>query len=243
MSNYPPPGMPQTAYPQAAYPPPPQPSGCGCGGCLGKFFILLGVGFFLMIVVCCGGFFYLGSLLQHSITQQPNDVREIREEVAALDVPAPLAPVGAGRIKMPFTGTLIGEGAAFADKDRTSFLFVGSFGTVFGVNFKDQLLKAVESGQFQNKPANAKDDERSEDLKDVNKSQIDRTIRGEKAVFQITEGTGVKSGKKKIRVQGAFEGKIGPSLLVIDAEEATLSREKVDKIIQSIDAGGAGDKK
>lgn len=244
MSNYPPPGMPPTAYPPPAYPPPPQPSGCGCGGCMGKFFILLGVLFFLMLVVCCGGFFYLGSLVQHGMTQQPNEVREICDEVTSIDVPdPPLAPVGGARIKMPFTGNLIGEGAAFADKGRTAFLFVGTFGSMFGVDFKDQLLQAVENGQFQNKPANAKENERAEELKDVKKSQVDRTIRGEKAVFQITEGVGVKSGKKKIRVQGAFQGKLGPSLLIIDADEETLSREKVDDVINSIDGGGQAEKK
>ena len=47
-------------------------------------------------------------------------------------------------------------------------------------------------------------------------------IQGPKAVFDISEGIGVKSGKKKIRVQGAFKGKTGPAMFILDAEEDTL---------------------
>ena len=57
MSNYPPQqGSPLPGYPQDGYPP--QRPRSGCGGCLGKFLIFLGVIFLLIIVLCCGGIFY-----------------------------------------------------------------------------------------------------------------------------------------------------------------------------------------
>jgi hypothetical protein len=240
MSNYPPPGMPQTAYPQPGYPPP-QPSGCGCGGCLGKFFILLGVAFFLMLAVCCGGVFYMRSYLKKSITQQPNEVQAVSDEITAIKVPPPLAPAFGGRFNVPFSGTFLGEGAVYAAPNRKSVVILASFSDTFGPQFKDQLVKGLEAGPSENKSAG--DDESHETLKDVKKSQIERTIRGEKAIFNVSQGVGVKSGVKKIQVQGEFQGKTGPTLLIIAGEEATLSRDKVDDIIQSIDAGEGEDKK
>ncbi len=90
----------------------------------------------------------------------------------------------------------------------------------------------MESGQAQNQPGGKND--QSEELKDVKKSKLEPMIQGAKAVFDISEGTGVKSGKKKIRVQGAFKGKTGPAMFILDAEEETLPREKVDAMIESM---------
>ena len=43
-------------------------------------------------------------------------------------------------------------------------------------------------------------------------------------------------------MNGAFQGNTGPAMLIISAEEATLSREKIDEIIKSI-GGGQAEKK
>ena len=98
MSNYPPPGMPQTAYPQPGYPPPPQPSGCGCGGCLGKFFIVVGVLFFLIIAVCCGGS-YCSCAVKNATTYQQAEVQTIGDEIAAHANPARSSPLPAAGIR------------------------------------------------------------------------------------------------------------------------------------------------
>ncbi len=235
MSNYPPPGM-QTAYPQPGYPPPPpQPS--GCGGCLGKIFILLGVLFFLLIVACCGGGFYLRSYFKNSITQQATEIQSIRDDITSIDIPdPPLSPAFGGRFKMPVSGTFLGQGAGYTAPNNKALLVVASFSDAFGPQFKDQLVKALENGPGGNAGGN---DQSHEELKDVKKSEVERTIRGEKAVFSVFEGVGVKSGAKKIQVQGEFAGKIGASFLFISAEEDTLSRKKVDRIINSIDGGQA----
>ena len=112
-------------------------------------------------------------------------------------------------------------------------LILGAFGEVLGQNFKDQLLESMESGQFQQKSANKND--KSEELKDVEKSHVERKIRGQKATFEISEGVGAKTNKRKIRVQGAFLGKSGPAILMIEAEEETLSVENVKELIDSIE--------
>ena len=228
MSNYPSQqGFPSQGYPQDGYPPARPRS--GCGGCLGKFLIFLGVIFALVIAICCGGIFYVKS----SVTGQPADVQAISDEIGPLHVPAPLEPVGGARLRVPLSGTLVYEGAIYADKDRKCTLSLVSFGEAFGQQFKDQLLKSFQSGQIQQRPADKGGS--GEDLKDVKKTSRERTIQGDKAVFEISEGIGAQSGKQRIRVQGAFKGKSGPTIFLLDAEEDSLSRKKVEEMIDSIE--------
>ncbi|MGO9112254.1 MAG: hypothetical protein ACLP9L_23750 [Thermoguttaceae bacterium] len=230
MSNYPPPqGFPEHGYPQENYPP--QQPRSGCGGCLGKFFIFLGVVFLLIIAICCGGFYYVKS----SFTDQPAEAQKISDDIASLRVPAPLEPMGGGRVKIPFSGTLIAEVAIYSDKEHKCVVILGSIGEALGQNFKEQLLQNMESGQFQQKPGDNDKNDKSEALKDVKKSRVERTIRDQKATFEIAEGVGAKTNVRKIRVQGDFLGKSGPAILVIDAEEKTLSEEKVKELIDSIE--------
>jgi hypothetical protein len=239
MSNYPPPGS-STGYTQPEYSPQPQASGCGCGGCLGKVLIALGVVFFLIIALCCGSVFYMQSYVKNSITQQPQQVQVISDEIATIKVPAPLAPAFGGRFKVPFSGTYLGEGVVYTSPDKKSILVLASFSDAFGPQFKENLMKGLEAGPGENKSAN--NDELNENLKDTKESTIDRTIGGKPAAFRITEGTGVQSGKKKIKVIGDFQGKTGPAVLLINVEETVLSRDAVDEIIQSIEAGAQAEK-
>jgi hypothetical protein len=233
MSNYPSPGQqpgqPAFGAPQQGYPPQ-QPPRSGCGGCLGKFLIALGVLFALLIAVCCGGFFYFKSWAANAVTQDPAEVQKISDEVISVQVPAPLEPVGGGRFKMPIAGTYIGEGVVYADKNQKGSLILASFGDDYA-QLQDSMLQAL-SGQGQNQSA-AKND-KTEQLKDAKKTRLEPTIQGEKALFEISEGIGVQSGKQKIRVQGAFKGKSGKAIFVLDAEEDTIPREKVDEMIDSI---------
>jgi flagellar basal body-associated protein FliL len=230
MSNNPqtgfPPGQPAPGYPQGGYPQTPR---SGCGGCLGKFLIFLGVVFVLLAVGCCGGGYYL---YKTSFTQQPAEIEAIAGEIISIRVPAPLEPVAGGRIKIPFAGTPLGQGAIFSDKDHTSGLFLASFNGDFGPQVKDQLIQILQSSQDQKQNPNK--NEENEELKDAKTTKLEPKIQGEKAGFNITEGIGVQSGKKKIRVNGAFKGKTGPAIFVLNAAADTLSFDKVKEMIDSM---------
>jgi hypothetical protein len=230
MSNYPSPqSYPTPGYPQEGYRPE-QPRS-GCGGCLGKFLILLGVIFLLIIGLCCGGFFYFKSYITSSTSKDPVEVQKISGEIIAINA-APLEPVGGGRFKLPLAGTSLGQGVFYSDKNHKSVLILASIGDAFGPQFKDQLLKGLESGQSQNQPGVK--NENHEELKDVKKSRLERKIQGEKAIFDIVEGVGEKTNIRRIRVQGEFKGMTGPAVFILDAEAEALPREKVEKIIDSM---------
>jgi hypothetical protein len=182
--------------------------------------------------MCCGGVLYLRSYIASAVSQQPAEVQAISDEIVTIHA-APLEPVAGGRFRIPFVDKTLGQGVVYADKNHKSILVLGSFGEVFGKQFQDQFLEGLEKGQFQNGPANK--NKNQEELKDIKKTQRERMIHGEKAVFEIKEGVGVQSNKKKIRVQGAFEGKTGPAIFILDAEEESLPLDKVEKIIDSIE--------
>jgi hypothetical protein len=238
MSNYPPPqGYPSTAYPPPGYYPPQQqrPSS-GCGGCLGKFLIVLGIIFLLLIVSCCGGIFYVTKYYFPSHTSlEPTEVQKISDEIISLRA-APLEPVAGGRYELPIGGKSIGQGVFYSDKNHKAVLFLVAIGDLFGSQFSDQILQGLESGQFQGQ-AGAKrgNNENHEELKDVKKTRHEHTIQGDKVVFEIIEGVGEKSNKRKVHVQGGFKGKTGPVLFVLDAEADALSLEQVEGIIDSME--------
>jgi hypothetical protein len=175
----------------------------------------------------------LKSYIASSTSQQPAEVQKISDEIIAIRVPAPLEPVGGGRYEVPIIGKSLGQGAVYSDKNHKSVLILASIGDAFGPQIKEQILQGMESGQSQ--PRSANKDQNHEDLKDAKTTKRERTIQGEKAVFNITEGTGVQSGKKKIRVHGEFQGKTGPAVFILEAEEDTLPREKVEKMIDSME--------
>ena len=235
MSNYPPPRLsaaqPVPAYPQAGYPP--QQPRSGCGGCLGKFLIFLGIIFALIIAMCCGGIFYVRSYIASAITQQPAEVQTISDEIISIHVPASSGTRGwrplPGADRRQDVGT---RGRLFRQESQGhacfGFVWRGVWPAVQGPDSPGFGVGAIPEPTWR-KGRESRGTQGCED------NQIERTIQGEKAVFDITEGTGVQSDKKKIRVQGAFQGKTGPAIFILDAEEETLSREKVEKMIDSME--------
>jgi hypothetical protein len=219
MSNYPQPGY-QQGTPGPAYPP--QQSGCGCGGCLGKILIFVGVVFVLLIAVCCGGIYYLMS----SFKQQPAEVTAMTEGIISINA-APLEPELGLRLKNPLTGTYYGESAIYADTSHKATMILVSCDP----QYTEFFIQFIRSKAAQNQPPSG---EENEELKNKKTTELEPAIQGEKAHFEIDEGVGVQSGKKKIRVQGEFKGKSGPAFFTLNAEADLLSLEKVKEMIKSM---------
>lgn len=60
------------------------------------------------------------------------------------------------------------------------------------------------------------------------------TIRGKLATFQITKGKGEKSHASRIEVAGSFQGKVGPAMLMLNADAEKVSEEEVVQMLESI---------
>ena len=151
---------------------------------------------------------------------------------------------------MPVVGP-VGEGAVFiADSGNgakgakpKAVLIIASFSDAFGPQFKQQLMQGLESGSYQQKPSD--NDDLNEELKNTKDSTVERTIRRErpqKSPLFRRYGREIGQAKDKSKM-AAFQGKTGPALLLIMADEATLSAKQVNEIIQSIDKGAKDEKK
>lgn len=221
--GYPPPGYPPQGYPQMAYPP---RQGMGC---VAKFFILLGILFLLSMCCCCGAFFGAKHYFTALSTTDPAQVESIAEGMTTIEVPPPLEPVGGGKYNVPFSSTLLGQGAVFGEKEHDTILVLLSVGDAFPQETQDQIRQGLENSFTQQ---NGKQER--EQLKDRKETRKEKTIRGEKAVFTIVTGVGMKSGKHRIEVQGSFQGKTGPVILILNADTDRLSEEKVNGMIDSI---------
>ncbi len=70
---------------------------------------------------------------------------------------------------------------------------------------------------------------------DVEESQ-EKTmeIRGETATFTISKGVGQQSGGSRITVVGTFQGKEGPTVLILNVDAEEFSEEEVIEMLESI---------
>jgi len=239
MSNYPPPGYqpppsyPTPGYPQESYPPPQPRSGYGCGGCLGKFLIFLGIVFLLLILVCGGTFYYVYTKFRDSLTYNAPEINKVTDEIVSTDIPDVLKPVGGGRFKMPFVDKTLGQRVVYSDKNHKAILILASWDEGFSPQAGEQILQTLETLMQPQNDAD-KSSEQMEGLKEAKTTVLEREIHGAKAHFDITEGVGTQSNKPRIRAQGAFKGKSGPANLFLEADEDTLSRAQVEKTIKSM---------
>ena len=230
MSTYPqqpgypvPPGYP----PQAGGPWPPPRTGMGCGT---KVLIALGVFFLLMLVLCCGGAIGVRSYLQHAITTDPDQIAATTEQMTSIEIPAMLKPFGAGTFRFPLVDKVACIGAMYADKNQNSTLGLISVGNLFDEGTQDKIRQTMEDS------LRKQTDDRGQGETLLHRKDSEKTleIRGEKAVFTITTGTGSKSDKPRIQVRGSFQGKTGPVLLLLDADAEQLPQAKVVEMIESI---------
>jgi hypothetical protein len=172
--------------------------------------------------------------LNSSIKRQPGEVQAIRDEIASIRVPPNLEPVAGGHVKV--FGQSLGDGVDYAAQDNKSLLIlVHPANSGMPANAQNPLIQILAwMGQQQHLV---------EPLTNVTIKTVERTIRGEPATFEISEGTGSRSGAKRIQLQGTFQGNDGPAILFVVADKDALSPEQLDDVIKSIDEEARAEKK
>jgi hypothetical protein len=127
----------------------------------------------------------------------------------------------------PFSGETVARVSVYeGDQDDRGMLMLSGRGEVVDPRTR-QMIDQVMRQQ-------GVDEKNQERLENSQESHKDLQIRGEKATFTITKGTGSQSKTPRIQVQGTFQGINGPAVLVLDADARKISEDDVHKMLESI---------
>jgi hypothetical protein len=201
-----------------------------------KVLLILGIIFLVLILLCCGGlavfFFYARSYVGEAMSTDPAHIREVTARVAPLEVPDVLKPQFSMDMKVPFTDTSAMTMVAYSDPSQESMLMLAAFGEAFqGQNqaqMEAQMQQSLRS-QGMNQRGDMTINERSE-------REIE--VRGKPVTFHFAKGTQKDSQTgaetPRIEVTGMFEGPEGMVMLMVQADEETLSEDEIVEMIESI---------
>jgi hypothetical protein len=204
-------------------------------GCGAKLFILLGVLFVLLALACCGGLFGLVYWLKNSFTNSPDAVKTATDEITSISIPAPLEPAAATSLHVPLSGKLVMVGAAYASKAATEEHKTVLMLVEWGDFVNDQVQVTFRHGFEESLAEQGLKPEGMEKTRDVHEFEKRRTIREKPAKFLIREAVDAETGKKRIEVDGTFQGRTGLAVLVLRADEEELPKQKVLDMLDSIE--------
>jgi hypothetical protein len=212
--------------PVPAWTSPPPPQGMGCGT---KILIGLGIIFALLMVVCCGGGIWVYSYMKKAVSEDPATVASTTKSITEIEIPAPLEPAVAVNLRIPIMNKTV-ICTVYADPAEGGSLVLFVLGGLVENQNQEKMRRSVEQTLNQQGINRGEDDE----LVVSSTRQAQMQIRGKPAKFTIAKGHGAKSKAERITVQGVFEGKPGPVMLILDAKIDKVSEADVEKMLQSI---------
>ena len=217
-------GVPIMSHVESTYPPEPQPSGMGSG--MKVFLIILAVmgGFF---VLCCGGFAifagYLGLAVKDAVSEDPVVIQSVQAEMAELTPPAGFEPKFSLKFAVPMTGqsvrVVMFEGETPAN---TLILAASEFLGNDPQIIQNEVRELLEK---QGRNTERIDVEAYEEREFV--------VRGQPTAFYVGRGTDSQD-RGYWQAIGVFEGKLGPTALVVVVDEETHGEEAITQVIESI---------
>lgn len=210
---------------------PPEKQGTSAGS---KVLLILGIIFVILVVLCCGGliaaYFWANSYFGEAMSEDPQVVRQLTDEIVSIDVPEQLQPAFSMDMQIPFTGQEMMKWVAYADESNSSVLVMASFGEAFAGQNKQQMhtqIRQALRGQGLGQPENVNITERTE-------REIE--VRGQPVTFSFGEGQQENTDRQWIEVTGTLEGPEGRTvMLIVSADKATLSEEQIVDMIKSIE--------
>lgn len=241
MSNYPQqPGYPSSGYDQPmGYPPDRganwQPPRQGMG-CAAKLLIFMGVVLLGLLLLCCctgiAGWRYVAT----AFTDDPAAIEQTRQEIGQIDIPNSMRPVGGMSLRMPFSNDVLFMGAFYGDqtgeKDKGgSVLMLMATGNILDQQAQEAIRRSFKESL--EKQGTRPDEERP--LQERREEKIVRQIRGQPAEFRLIQGKDPETKVARIQVIGTFQGKSGPTMLMMDVDAQKISEEEVRAMIDSIE--------
>ncbi len=194
-----------------------------------------GLGCGVMMLVCCGGATIIayGTIrtFEDSLTDDPDEILALSEQIATFDRPADLAPQGG----FDFDTSLLWQpievkGALYESQASEGIFVLVEFGEMFDDNTVDYLRSQIQ------KAIREEDDLESRIRIDGEPEEITLTIRGEETTFTFNRGTELESDRQFIQAAGRFpghDGRIGFVMLVLPADE--YDEQQIVELIESIE--------
>ena len=182
--------------------------------------VLLGGG--LLGLVCCGGLFLLGRQVSNSMSTDPVKIRAAADEIADIDVPAELNPVGS--LAIPFLMKM----AMFQGADKTSSMMLMEMAAAANMNEEQARAQMNQQAQAQGQQGNTVQvDQSTVETRDI-------TVRGTPSKFQFARGKASGSEQEYWQVTGMFPGKGGQAILMLVLPADKYDADKITQIIETI---------
>jgi hypothetical protein len=204
---------------------PPRKTGMSGGA---KLLIALGVGAGLLVLLCCGGLIGVGVYVASGMNKDPQVVQEKTDEIAQIEIPDGLDPQTSFDMKIPFSDQRM-IWTVYVDKETESTLVLFAFGGTSAPQDQEEMRRQMDQSLQQQGMG-------EQEGITIEKSYTKVVeIRGQTATFTINKGVGKKSGAPRIQVIGAFQGEIGPVILMFNADAEEYTEEEVIAMIESIE--------
>ena len=214
---------PNSPGPYAPQTPPPKGGGS-------TIWLVLGIGCGLVLLLCCGGgvaMFFVGKSAL-TITQNPAEVAQQSQAIAEIEVPEGFKPKMAMTTKVPFTAQPLMSMAVYSPDNEQGGIFLMEFGGQFGANMdREQLKMQMEQSMSQQ-------GQHSKKLNVLESRDVEVQIRGQPATFRIQKAEDPATKQEYVQVEGTFNGKQGPAILVGQLKADDFSEDDAEKLVRSI---------
>ncbi len=182
-----------------------------------------------LALLCCGGTVFVVMKMKPDMSDDPVVVQKITQEITTIDIPAPFEAKQS--VKIDFT---------FFSDEAPKMTMVVYHGTREDTML---MLMALETSEEIDAVQEVNMRQQMDQQGGGNAADLDNieqlvpvvvTIRGTKVTFRIQKGTNQNIDEKVIQVQGAFKGKSGMVMLVVQMPEKEYDAESIKKMLMSI---------
>lgn len=171
------------------------------------------------LAVCCGGAFFFVNKARDAMTQEPAKIRQIQEQITAINVPEDWQP----EIGMNFTAFGTGMQMAVYKGDSPHEQLMLMQMQVSGANVQNAKQQFRMQAQQQG----------NEEIRIESTETKTFTINGEEVDFVFAKGT-TEQGTPVREVTGTFPSRKGIGYLLLLVPEEEWDEEKITNLIQSI---------
>lgn len=223
----PPPSDQFQSQPQApGWEQPPEKKGMGTG-C--KVFLILGIIFLVLILLCCGGLMWFGSRVAKGFSDDPEVVRSVTDEMLGIDIPDGLTPGGSMEMDVPFVGNMM-TFVIWNDTASQSMLVLAQMGPMFAEQQNQQQMQQQLEQSLSQQGQGAEFN-----VENYQASQREVQIRGEPVTFTIATGDDRDTGAPRIQVTGMIPDDDGPIMVMFTGDADVYPEDAIVEMLESIE--------